>query len=136
MAVAAIAAISSLAACGQTPHAVEVVSQTPVAATPLALSQTGNAAVVVDPSSVTVKVDPSGSLIVTVTVSSHLATQRIVVLRASLYDSSHNLIGDATGGSVDVPANGSTSIRLIGPPPNGTVASITFEATAEPTPSG
>jgi len=122
-----------LAGCGQQPHIPEAISATPLAAATIAIHQTGRAAAVVDQASVRFALDASGSLVVTATVSSNLATAQTIIIRATIYDAANTPI-DATGGEVAVPAHATVAIKLNGPGPHGTITAATFEVITAPAP--
>jgi hypothetical protein len=113
-----------------------VPSSTPFTADPKpSISQEGSAPVTIDTSSVTFMPDDSGSLVVHVTLTSTSAAPVTVIVRGSLYDTSHAIVGDVTGGQVNVAPGSTTTIQLNGPRPLGTIASATFEATTQPSPT-
>jgi hypothetical protein len=58
-----------------------------------------------------------------------------VTIRGSLDDPSHQLVGDVSGGQINVAPGSTIGVQLSGPTPLGTIASATFEATAQPSPS-
>lgn len=124
-----------LVACGSSAQPVAQASP-PLTAQSVAVHQTGNGAARIVTSSITYQVDDSGSLVIHLSAQSQSAAPETVTVRASLFDSGGNLIGDASGGQVQVPASGSASIQLNGPAPHGTISSAVFEVSdvAAPTP--
>jgi hypothetical protein len=126
-----------LAACGDTAATPQVVGQTPVTAATVTVRQTGLAAAVVDQSSVHFAIDGSGGLVISASVRSQAHHAVTLSIRASLYDGSGALIGDAAGGTLAVPHDGTAALRLTGPAPRGTITSATFEVStaAAPTPT-
>lgn len=129
----ALAAVC-LAACGDDTHIPAPPSATPFITSTVTITQQGNAPVHIDPASVTFKLDDSRSLVVHLTLTSQAATTVTVAVRASLYDPSHALVGDATGGQIGVAPRSTQSVELTGPTPIGTIAAATFEASVTPAP--
>ncbi len=132
----ALAAVA-LAACGDTVRLPEAPATGALTSPPVQIRQTGSALAQVDPSSVTFQLDDSGSLVVRLNVRSTAGASQTLALRASLFDSSHRVIGDAVGGQVEVAPGASTAIELTGPAPIGTIAAATIEVNtaASPTPT-
>jgi hypothetical protein len=120
-----------LVACGSSPQPVAQASP-PLTTQSVDARQTGNGAARIIASSITYQIDNSGSLVIHLSVQSQAATPETVTVRASLFDSGGNLIGDATGGQVQVPPSGSASIQLNGPAPHGTIASAVYEVSDVP----
>ncbi len=79
--------------------------------------------------------DDSRSLVAHLTVRSHATTTIAISIRGSLYDPRHALIGDVSGGQVNIAPGASAAVELNGPTPIGTIASATFELTTKPTPT-
>jgi len=132
---AAALLLGGLTACGDDTKLPVAPSSTAFSTTPVAVAQQGNADVTIDTSSVTFKLDDSRSLVVHLTVRSSATSTIAISIRGSLYDPNHALIGDVTGGQVNVEPGSTTAVQLNGPTPLGTIASATFEATAKPTPT-
>jgi hypothetical protein len=132
-------ALLMLAACGSTQKLPEATSGGALTTSDVDshINQTGDAPATIDQSSVTFKVDDSGSLVVRLRLMSSASSPATFAVRGSLYDSGGNIIGDATGGEVNVDPGATASIELNGPPPHGTIASATFEVTSisAPTPT-
>ncbi len=127
--------LAGLAACGDDTKLPVAPSSTPFSTTPVSVAQQGNADVTIDTSSATFKLDDSRSLVVHLTVHSNAASTIAISIRGSLYDPNHALIGDVTGGQVNVEPSSTTAVQLNGPTPLGTIASATFEVTAKATPT-
>jgi len=124
-----------LVACGDAVTLPVGPSATPFRSGTVGFSQTGTAPVTIDPSSIQYKLDSSSSLVVTLILTSSADTSQTVSVRASLYDPNGGLIGDATGGAVNVDPSATTAVELTGPSPLGTIASATFEVTSLPLPT-
>jgi hypothetical protein len=124
----------ALAACGSS-SVPEVASATPLTTGSVSFSQTGNAAAHVQAGSVTYRLDDSGSLVVTLNVISTSATPQTIAVRASLYNSSGGVVGDATGAQIQVAPGKTAPVQLNGPAPQGTIASAVFELTAVASPT-
>lgn len=123
-----------LAACGTAPQA-EVASATPLTAQTVTVRQSGNAAAQLVTSTITFQLDGSGSLVIHADAISQAAAAQTITARASLYDASGGLIGDATGGQIAVPAGETASLQLNGPAPHGTIASATVELSSVAAPT-
>src|SRR5947209_8293920 len=126
-----------VAACGDTTRIPQAAASGALISAPVRVEQTGNAPVQIDTSSATFKIDDSGSLVVSCRLSSNAQAPQTIALRATLYDSSGKIVGDATGGAVNVAPGSSIGVQLTGPAPLGTIASARFEAStqASPTPT-
>lgn len=123
------------AACGSTTTLPETTATPPLATASVSVQQTGTAPVSILPGSVTYKLDDSGSLVVHLEITSHASTSDTITARASLYNGSGTVIGDAiTGGDVSVAPGATVALELNGPPPNGEIVSATFEFTSLPLP--
>jgi hypothetical protein len=120
--------------CGDDTKIPQAVSATPFATSTVAITQRGNADATIDANSVSFKLDDSRSLVVRATLTSHATSLISVSVRASLYDPSHNLVGDAIGGQVKVQPKQQTTLSLSGPTPLGTIASAVFEVSGQPSP--
>jgi hypothetical protein len=127
--------IVALAGCGDDTKLPEAPSSSAFSTSAVAITQQGNAEATIDTNSVTFKLDDSRALVAHLTVRSTATSTTAVAIRGSLYDPHHALIGDVTGGQVDIPPGSTTSVELTGPTPIGTIASATFELTAKPTPT-
>lgn len=132
---AVVLPLALIAACGDATTIPEAASATPFTAASVAVTQQGNADVSVDTASVTFALDDTRSLVVHLTLTSHAQGTVTVSLRASLYDPKHNLVGDATGGQIDVKPGATVAVQLSGPTPLGTIASAVVEASTAPSPT-
>ena len=124
-----------LSACGDTTKLPEAATTGALTATPVAIQQTGDAPAQVDTSSVTFQLDDSGTLVMHFTVRSNAGSSVTVTARASLYNSAGSLIGDASGGVVNLASAGTTQVELNGPSPNGTIARATIELATQESPT-
>jgi hypothetical protein len=124
----------ALSGCGDDTKIPQAVSATPFATSTVAITQRGNADATIDANSVSFKLDDSRSLVVRATLTSHATSLISVSVRASLYDPSHNLVGDAIGGQVKVQPKQQTTLSLSGPTPLGTIASAVLEVSGQPSP--
>jgi hypothetical protein len=123
-----------LVACGGTPRLPEAPSTAPLVTDSVSVTQTGTAPVAIVPDSARYRLDDSGSLVVTLEVTSEATAPQTITARASLYDMNGRLIGDATGGDVGVDPGQTLSLQLNGPPPMGEIVSARYEFTALPIP--
>jgi hypothetical protein len=137
-----IAAATLLAACGSSEQLPEAASRSPIVVSDIAshITQTGTAAATIDPSTVTFKVDNAGILVVKFQLTSTASVPQTIAVRASLYDSSGSIIGDstmpgATGGAINVDPGSTQDLQLTGNAPDTTIASVTFEVSAQPSPT-
>ena len=132
----ALLGIAALAmvACGEKAQP-EAVSAGALTTGAVQATQTGNAAAQLQAASVSYRVDNSGSLIVLIQVTSTASGPQTIMARASLYNASGQVIGDAVGGAVSVPAGATVPVQLTGPPPSGTITSATFELSTTPAPT-
>ncbi len=135
--IACVAALllATLAACGDTTTLPQVPSTGPFTTSPVTVTQQSNGDATVDTSSVTFKLDDSRSLVVHLSIHSTAPSVIAVSIRGSLYDPHHALIGDVTGGQINVQPGSAAAVQLNGPTPLGTIASATFELTTKPTPT-
>jgi hypothetical protein len=126
----AVLAVSAgmLAACGSASQP-EAVSAMPLTAASVSVTQTGNAQAKLVATSVSYKVDLSGSLVIQLSVTSTATSPQTVMVRASLFNAPGTLIGDAQGSATQVAPGATVAMELNGPAPNGTIASATFEIT-------
>ncbi|MFN2582918.1 MAG: hypothetical protein ABR498_09285 [Candidatus Dormibacteria bacterium] len=131
----ALAACGLVAACGANSQS-EVGSTRPLTNGNVTAMQTGNAEATLNQSGISYRLDNSGSLVIRFSATSTSAMPQTIMARASLYNDSGGVIGDAVGGETPVAPGASVDIQLNGPAPNGTVASARFELTevAAPTP--
>lgn len=123
------------AACGDATRLPQAPSTSPFTTQKVAVRELGNAPASIDSNSVTYLLDASRSLVVTLRLTSRALARQTVTVRGSLYDSQGNLVGDVTGSQLNVSAGSSTTVRLNGPAPLGTIASVTFEVSEQPMPS-
>jgi hypothetical protein len=126
-----VAVAGLAAACGSQTQP-EVQSATPLTAQTVTVRQTGNAQAQLLTSTITFQVDDSGSLVIHADVMSQSGSAQTITARASLYDSTGSIIGDATGGQIAVAPGATTSLQLNGPGPHGTIASAVVELTEVP----
>lgn len=125
----------ALVACGDDTHIPPGPSATPFTTGSVAVTQDGNADVAIDTSSVTFTLDATRALVARMTVHSKDAKAVTIAIRGSVYDPGHQLVGDLTGGQINVEPGSTVNVQLSGPTPLGTIASATFEATAQPSPA-
>ena len=125
-----------LAGCGDDTKLPQAAAATPFTATAVAITQQGNADVSIDDASVKFVLDDTRSLVVHLSLTSHVTTPVTVSVRASLYDPKHALVGDAAGGQINVQPGQVTTVQLSGPTPLGTIASAVFEASTKASPGG
>ncbi|MGH7723690.1 MAG: hypothetical protein ACRENL_12820 [Candidatus Dormibacteria bacterium] len=126
--------LASLAGCGNDTRLPQAPSSTPFSTSTVTISQRGNAAATIDPASVTLKLDDARTLVAHMSVRSTAATTITISIRGSIYDPQHHLIGDLSGGQINVARGSTTDVQLTGPTPLGTIASALFEITAQPSP--
>ena len=131
---AVMAASFGIAACGGTTLP-QAPAASPFSAASIKVSQTGNAPVKVDASSVSFRLDDARTLVGSVTVTSTASETTSVLVRVTLSSPSGAIIGDATGGQVQVPPNTPTTIPLSGPTPTGEIAAAQFEVSVPPGPT-
>jgi hypothetical protein len=122
----------ALVACGTDTPSVPQAAATPLIAAGVSVKQTGDAPVKLVDNSVTWKIDDAKLVNVTLTVHCTASTAVTVSARASLYDKDGKVVGDATGGTLQVQPNTDARLQLSGPTPTGTVTSATFEFTTIP----
>ena len=124
-----------LAGCGGPPVVDQAVGQTPLATANLAISQTGDTDVSIPAGGVTVSLDAARLLVLDVRLRFSGAQPRTVALRATVYDSTGRIVGDATGGALQVVPGSEVSVQLSGPTPTGTISAVTVEVHTVPAPS-
>ena len=124
-----------LAGCGGPPVIDQAVSQTPLAATNVTVTQTGDSDVTIPAGGVTFSQDAARLLVVDVRLRFSAAQARTIALRATVYDSTGRIVGDATGGAVQVQPGGEITVELSGPTPRGTIAAVTVEVHTVPAPA-
>ena len=124
-----------LAGCGGPPVIDQAVSQTPLAAANVTVTQTGDSDVTIPPGGVTFSQDAARLLVVDVKLRFSAAQPRTIALRATVYDSTGRIVGDATGGAVQVKPGSEVTVELSGPTPTGTIAAVTVEAHTVPAPA-
>ncbi len=127
--------LAALSGCGDDTKLPQAPSASPFSTSSVSVGQQGNAAATIDTASVTFKLDDSRSLVAHLMVRSTAASTIAISIRGSLYDPHHALIGDVSGGQINVSPGSTTAVQLTGPAPLGTIASVTFELTAKPTPT-
>ncbi|HWF58350.1 MAG TPA: hypothetical protein VG520_08360 [Candidatus Dormibacteraeota bacterium] len=127
--------VAALAGCGSDTQLPQAPSTSPFSTGAVSITQRGNAAAVIDTSSATFKLDDAGTLVAHLSVRSTAATTVTLIIRGSIYDPQHRLVGDVTGGQVDVAPGSTAPVQLTGPAPVGTIASAVFELTAPPSPT-
>jgi hypothetical protein len=123
-----------LAGCGGPPVIDQAVSQTPLAAANVTVTQTGDSDVAIPSGGVTFSQDAARLLVVDVKLRFSAAQPRTIALRATVYDSTGRIVGDATGGAVQVKPGSEVTIELSGPTPTGTIAAVTVEVHTVPAP--
>ncbi|MFN2451673.1 MAG: hypothetical protein ABR541_04905 [Candidatus Dormibacteria bacterium] len=124
-----------LAGCGSDPpHIPQALPATPVAASSVSITQTGDPAFAIDPTSVSFGLDDARLLVVRVRVHSSAPKAVTLMMRASIFDAGDHLVGDATGGLDGVGPGTTMPLRLTGPTPIGTIARATFEVTSRAAP--
>jgi hypothetical protein len=133
---AAALAVVSLTACGDTVQVPHPPSATPFSTITVAqITQEGNAPATIDPSSVTFNPDDTQSLVVRLKVHSTATTPITISVRGSIFDAQHQLIGDVSGGEINVAPGSTVDVELTGPTPLGTIASAVFEVSTQPSPA-
>jgi hypothetical protein len=132
--VAAVLCAGAIAACGSATSQTEVQSSPPLTAQSVTVRQTGNAAAQIVTSTITYQLDASGALVIHLNVQSQANSAQTITARASLYDAKGDVVGDATGGQVAVPAGGTAALQLNGPAPQATIAGTVFEVSSVATP--
>jgi hypothetical protein len=124
-----------LTACGDPPVVDQATTRPPLAAPNVAVTQTGDTDVVIPPGGVSFRLDAARLLVVDVRLRSTAPTPRMVVARASVYDSAGRLVGDAAGAAISVPPGTETTVELSGPTPAATIAAVTIEVHTVAAPS-
>jgi hypothetical protein len=133
---AATLAALSLTSCGDTVQVPHPPSATPFSTITVAqITQEGNAPATIDPSSVTFNPDDTQSLVVRLKVHSTATTSITISVRGSIFDTQHQLIGDVSGGEINVAPGSTVDVELTGPTPLGTIASAVFEVSTQPSPA-
>ena len=127
--------LAGLTGCGNDTKLPQAPSSSPFSTGSVAITQRGNADASIDTSSATFKLDDAGTLVAHLSVRSTAATTITISIRGSIYDPQHRLIGDVTGGQIDVAPGSTAPGQLTGPTPLGTMASAVFELTAQPSPT-
>lgn len=124
-----------LVACGGTTVVEQAVS-TPLVAPHVTITLTGDASVTIPnpDADVSFARDDAGLLVIHLTVLSTADHPQTVAVRASLYDTHDRLIGDASGGALNVAPGAQATFELTGPNPNGTIDHATFEVYTTPPP--
>jgi hypothetical protein len=124
-----------LTGCGEPPVVDQAVAQTPLAATNVVVTQTGDTDVTIPPGGVSFRLDAARLLVIDVRAHSAAPAPRTVVLRATLYDATGRIVGDADGGAIQVGRGTETTVELSGPTPSGTIAAVTLEVHTVPAPA-
>ena len=126
-----------LAACSDTASIEEATSAAPLTAPRVNITLTGDAGVTIpDPSrEVTFRLDDARLLDIDLRVHSQATAPEIAAVKATLFDASGLIVGDATGGSTALPPGQDASFTLTGPAPTGTIAKATFEVHLTPAPA-
>lgn len=132
---AAALVVAGLTGCGNDTKLPQAPSSSPFSTSSVSVVQQGNADATIDTKSVTFKLDDSRALVANLTVRSNAASTIAISIRGSIYDPHHALIGDVTGGQINVSPGSTAAVQLTGPTPLGTIASVTFELTAKSTPA-
>jgi len=130
---AAVGLATLLAACGETPTVQEAASS-PLTSGKLAITLTGDDVITIaDPNrDVTVGLDEARLVVIHVTVRSTTSVPETVTIRASLFDKDGTLVGDATGGALNIQPGATVTFSLSGPTPTGVIDHATFERHATP----
>ena len=123
-----------LTGCGDDTKLPQAAAATPFTAAAVAITQQGNADVSIDDTSVRFVLDGTRSLVVHLSLTSNVTKPVTISVRASLFDPTHKLVGDAVGGQINVQPGQVTAVELSGPTPLGTIASAVFEASTRASP--
>jgi hypothetical protein len=124
-----------LTACGDPPVIDQATTRPPLAAPTVVVTQTGDTDVVIPPGGVGFRLDAARLLVVDVRLRSTASSPRMVVVRASVYDSAGRLVGDAGGAAISVAPGAETTVELSGPAPATTIAAVTVEVHTVAAPS-
>ena len=118
-----------LAACSDTASIREASTAPPLTAARVDVTLTGDAGVTIpDPThDVTFRLDDARLLAIDLVVHSQARASQTAAVKATLFDASGLIIGDASGGSTALQPGQDGSFRLTGPLPTGTIAKATFE---------
>jgi hypothetical protein len=124
---------AALTSCGDTPT-IQQATNTPLTSGHVTINLTGDSSVSIpDPNSdVTFGVDNAHLLVIHLTLRSGASAVETVQVRASLFDKSGTIVGDASGGTLSVKPGTDASFDLSGPPPTGTIDHATFEVKVNP----
>jgi len=122
----------AVVACGDSAPSVPQATTSPLLGAGIGIKQTGDAPVQIMQATAVWSIDDAKLVNVTVTVHSKAGTAVTLGARASLYDKAGKLVGDATGGQLNVEPGKDVQLHLTGPTPTGTVESATFEFTTIP----
>jgi hypothetical protein len=124
-----------LLACGGPPVIDQAVSQTPLAVPNVVVTQTGDSDVAIQPGGVTFSQDAARLLVVDVRLRFNGPQPRTIALRATVFDPMGRIVGDATGGAIQVTPGSELTVALSGPTPTGTIAAVTVEVHTVPAPA-
>jgi hypothetical protein len=124
-----------LTGCGDPPVVDQATTQTPLTAANVVVTQTGDTDISVPPGGVSFRLDAARLLVIDVRAHSAAPAPRTVVLRATLYDATGRIVGDADGGAIQVGPGTETTVQLSGPTPSGTIAAVTLEVHTVPAPA-
>jgi hypothetical protein len=124
-----------LLACGGPAVIDQAVNQTPLAVSNVAVTQTGDSDVVIVPGGVTFSQDAARLLVIDIRLRFTGSQPRTVALRATVYDSTGRIVGDATGGVTRVTPGSEVPVELSGPTPSGTISAATVEVHTVPAPA-
>ena len=118
-----------LVACGDTATIEEASTAPPLTAARVDITLTGDAGVTIpDPAhDVSFGLDDARLLVVALRVHSQATAPEVAAVKATLFDTSGLVIGDATGGTTTLQPGQDASFSLTGPAPTGTIAKATFE---------
>lgn len=116
-----------LAACGETPVIREASTQPPLLAPSVQSTETGDSSVTLTVGPADFRLDDARLLLITAHLHSSAAAPQTVAVHASLFDADGTIVGDASGGAVQVKPGADISVQLNGPTPTGTIARATFE---------
>jgi hypothetical protein len=125
-----------LSGCGGPATLDEAANATPVAVPDVAITQTGDSDIGIPTGQVTFGLDAAGLLVVDLHLRSAAAAARTVAVRATVFDSTGRIVGDATGAAVMVQPGTDTAVELSGPTPSGTISAATLEVHTVPSSTG
>lgn len=131
---AAVFLLLDVTGCGDDTRIPQAGSATAFASPHVSITQRGTSATI-DTGSVTFALDASRSVVVHLSIRANVPGALTVTVRGSLYDPQQRLIGDVSGGRVNVTSAQPSDVTLTGPTPLGTIDHAVFEVSAVPLPS-